>query len=207
MRIFDIGAKEGPEVVSERILTVPNVLSFLRLLVLPVVYVMLVRAEWMTAFVLLAIFASTDWLDGYIARKFDQVTKLGKLLDPISDRFLVVVVGVGMIVSELVPWWVIVALIVRDLFVMSGGLYLISQRLTPPPVTRVGKAATFGLMWALPSFILAAALGDGPSDPQPIWQGFAWFAWATNTVLYYIAAGQYVVAARAQLAERASSAT
>lgn len=202
MRIFDIGAKEGPEVVSERILTVPNVLSFLRLLVLPVVYVALIREEWMTAFILLAIFGSTDWLDGYIARRFDQVTKLGKLLDPISDRFLVVVVGVGMIVSGVVPWWVIALLIVRDVFVFGGGVYLVSRRIQPPAVTRVGKAATFGLMWALPSFILAAALGDGPSDPQPLWQGFAWFAWATNTILYYIAAGQYVVASRELLAER-----
>lgn len=200
MRVFDIGAKDGPEVVSDRILTVPNVLSLLRLLVLPWVYVELIREHWMSAFWWLAIFAWTDWLDGYVARRFDQVTKLGKLLDPISDRLLFIVVGIGMIVSEVVPWWVIGILLVRDVIVIAGGLYLASRRVSPPAVTKVGKAATFGLMWALPSFILAAGLGDGPSDPQPAWQAFAWFAWATNTVLYYVALGQYVVISRRALA-------
>lgn len=199
MRVFDVGKKEGPEVVSDRILTVPNLLSLLRILVLPYVYVLLIDERWMTAFWWLAIFAASDWFDGYIARRFDQVSRFGQIFDPVSDRLLFLVVGIAMIVSGLVPWWVIAVLLARDLFVVAGGLVLVVRKVPPPPVTKIGKAATFGLMWALPSFILAAGLGDGPADPHRAWQAFAWFAWGANTVLYYIAAGQYVVQARRDL--------
>jgi cardiolipin synthase len=191
MRVFDVGSQEGPEVVSDRILTVPNVLSFLRLLVLPWIYLELVGQQWMSAFWWLAVFAWTDWFDGYIARRFHQVTRLGTLLDPISDRLLVIVVGIGMIVSGVVPWWVIVLLVVRDVIVLGGGLFLMSRALPPPAVTRLGKATTFGLMWALASFILAAGLGDGPADPQPFVAAIAWITWAIGIVGYYLAAGQY----------------
>jgi cardiolipin synthase len=199
VRVFDIGKKEGPEVVSDRILTVPNLLSLVRILVLPYVYVLLIDERWMTAFWWLAIFAASDWFDGYIARRFDQVSRFGQLFDPISDRLLFVVVGVAMIVSGLVPWWVIGALLARDVVVVLGGIYLVTRKVPPPAVTRTGKAATFGLMFALPGFVLAAGLGDGPGDPQPFWQALSWISWAVNTVLYYVAAGQYVVRARRDL--------
>ncbi|MBW3621506.1 MAG: CDP-alcohol phosphatidyltransferase family protein [Actinobacteria bacterium] len=197
--MFDVGKKDGPEVVSDRILTVPNVLSLLRILVLPYVYVLLLDERWMVAFWWLAGFAMSDWFDGYIARRFDQVSHFGKLFDPISDRLLFLVVGIAMILSGVVPWWVIVVLLARDVFVVAGGLVLMARKVPPPPVTRIGKAATFGLMFALPGFILAAGLGDGPGDPQPVWQAIAWVAWVVNTVLYYVAAGQYVLRSRRDL--------
>lgn len=193
MRVFDIGTRDEPGEVSDAILTVPNVLSLLRILVLPWVYIQLVAENWMTAFWWLAIFAATDWLDGYIARRFDQLTRFGQLLDPISDRLLMAVVGVAMIVSGVVPWWVIVLLLVRDVVVVGGGLYLMARDRPPLAVTRLGKTATFGLMFALPAFVLAAGLGDGPGDPQPAVWVLAWVAWGVNTVLYYVAAGQYAV--------------
>jgi cardiolipin synthase len=191
MRVFDIGAKDEPAEVSDRILTVPNLLSLLRVLVLPWVFVELVRGHWMSAFWWLAVFTATDWFDGYIARRFDQVTRFGQMLDPISDRLLVAVVGIGMVVADLVPWWVIGALLLRDAVVVAGGTYLMARQRPPLAVTRLGKAATFGLMFALPSFVLAAGLGDGPADPQAAWWAIAWITWAVNTVLYYAAAGQY----------------
>ena len=202
MRIYDIGAKDGPEEVSGRILTVANVLSFVRLLALPFVYLDLVGGpdRHLRAFVVLVVFVWTDWIDGYVARRFDQVTRLGKLLDPIADRLLVIVVGLGMVQADLVPLWIVLVLLARDLVVLAGGIALVRRGLTPPAVTRIGKTATFGLMFALPAFILASAVGNGPDDPQPVVQAIAWATLVTSTVLYYVAAGQY-----ARMVARAAS--
>jgi cardiolipin synthase len=190
VRVFDIGAKEGPEVVSDRIWTVANGLSFLRLVALPIIYLDLLDERWLRAFVLLVVFSLTDWLDGYLARRMDQVTRLGKLLDPISDRLLFVVIGVGFVVTGLLPLWIVLVLVVRDALVLTAGLFLLSKGERPPDTSKLGKAATFGLMWAFPLFLLARATGVG-DDPQPILQWVAWFTLLTNTVLYYAAAVLY----------------
>lgn len=191
MRVFDIGAKDGPQAVSDRVVTVPNLLSFARLAALPVIYLDLVTDRYVRAFVLLAVFAATDWLDGYVARRFDQVSKLGKLLDPISDRVLFVVVGVAFVVADLLPLWALLLLLVRDVAVLLVGGVLLARGASPPDVTRLGKAATFGLMWAFPTFLVAAIVGDGPTDPQPVLQAVAWITYLVNTVLYYLAAADY----------------
>ncbi|MCC5948392.1 MAG: CDP-alcohol phosphatidyltransferase family protein [Nitriliruptoraceae bacterium] len=190
MRIFDIGAREG-QTASDRILTVPNLLSLARIAILPVVYLDLVAGRLVRAFVLLAIFATTDWLDGYLARRLDQITRLGTLLDPISDRILFVVVGIGFVVSDLLPLWALIVLLVRDAAVLLVGGGLLLRGASPPAVTRIGKAATFGLMWAFPTFLVAAIAGDGASAPQPVVQTIAWGSLIVSTVLYYLSAGQY----------------
>ena len=187
MRVFDIGGGDGPERVSDRILTVPNLLSFARLAILPVIFLDLVQGAHLRAFVLLVIFASTDWFDGYIARRFDQVTRLGKLLDPMSDRVLFIVVGAGFWLGELVPWWAVLALLVRDLLVIvSGGVVLLRGGVRPE-VTRLGKAATFGLLIALPAFLLASVLGTGPLDPHPWVRLVGWLFYWPGIVLYWLA--------------------
>jgi cardiolipin synthase (CMP-forming) len=191
MRVFDIGAKDGQAEASDRILTIPNLLSLARIAVLPVVYLDLVAGRLVRALVLLLIFASTDWFDGYLARRFDQITKLGTLLDPISDRLLFVVVGVGFVVADLLPLWALIVLLVRDVAVLLVGGLLLLRGAKPPAVTRIGKVATFGLMVAFPLFLAAAIAGGGAADPQPLIQALAWFAYLVNTVLYYASAGQY----------------
>jgi len=191
MRVFDIGAKDGPQAASDRVLTIPNLLSFARLAALPVIYLDLVTGRHIRALVLLMVFAATDWFDGYVARRFDQVSKLGKLLDPTSDRVLFVVVGVAFVVADLLPLWALVLLLVRDVAVLLVGSVLLARGATPPEVTRLGKAATFGLMWAFPAFLIAAIVGDGPTDPQPVLQAVAWVGYLANTVLYYLAAIGY----------------
>lgn len=193
MRVFDIGAKDEPNAVSDRIVTIPNALSLARLLILPVIYLDLVDGRLLRAFVLLAVFAATDWLDGYLARRLDQVTRVGTLLDPISDRALFVVVGIAFVVADLLPLWALLILLVRDLAVMGVGAALLATGAQPPAVTRVGKAATFGLMWAFPTLLLAAIVGDGAADPQPVLEVLGWAFYAVNTVLYYVSAGQYAV--------------
>jgi cardiolipin synthase (CMP-forming) len=194
MRVYDIGGRDdgpAPE-VSDRIWTWANGLSFVRLLALPLIYVDLVGERWLRAFVLLAVFSATDWFDGYIARRFDQMTKLGALLDPISDRLLFVVVGIGFVVADLLPLWAVLVVLVRDVLVMSVGLVMLARGHAPPAVTRLGKTATFGLMFALPAFLLARVLGTDAGEPNQIVLVAAWVGFAVNAVLYWLAAFGYL---------------
>ena len=191
MRVFDIGGKDGPQRVSDRVLTVPNLLSLARMAVLPLIYLDLVQGRLARALVLLGIFASTDWLDGYIARRLDQMTRVGQLLDPISDRMLFVVVGVGFVVADLLPLAALLLVLIRDVVVMGIGAVLLGTGQRPPPVSRVGKTATFGLMVAFPLFLFAAVLGDGARDPHPVVQGLAWLTFVVHVALYYVAAVGY----------------
>jgi cardiolipin synthase (CMP-forming) len=191
VRVFDIGAKDGPEQVSDRVLTVPNLLSFARLAVLPLVYVDLVDGRHLRALVLLSVFTATDWFDGYLARRFDQVTRLGKVLDPLSDRVLFVVVGVGFAVGGLLPWWAVLLLLARDVALFVVVAVGVSRGRPRPEVTRLGKTATFVLMFALPMFLIASIAGGGPGEPQPVWQAASWATYAVGTMLYWLSAADY----------------
>ena len=193
MRVFDIGAKDTPQEATDRIVTIPNALSLARLLVLPFIYLDLVDGRFVRAFVLLVIFAATDWLDGYLARRLDQITRFGTLLDPISDRALFLVVGLGFVLADLLPLWALLAVVVRDVAVLAVGGVLLVRGARPPAVTRTGKVATFGLMWAFPTWLLAAAVGAGAADPQTALQIIGWSFYGVSIVLYYVSAVQYAV--------------
>lgn len=200
MRLFDAGTREGEQAqVSSAILTVPNVLSLLRLLSLPLVYHYLTTDRLGLGLLIGFIFGATDWVDGYVARRFDQVTRLGQLLDPISDRVFIVVVGLAMVVAELVPLWAVLVVIARDAVILLGGVLLVGRGIRPPAVTRIGKAATFGLMWSFPAFILSGFWGGTPQEPQAVLRPLAWAMFTSAVVLYYLAAGQYAIAVRQQL--------
>lgn len=193
-RLFDVGAKDGPELVGSRILTVPNLLSLVRLLVMPLVWVDIVGDRPVRALVVLAALVSTDWIDGYVARRFDQVSKLGKVLDPISDRILIAIVVVAMGVAGLVPWWALGLVIARDVVVSAVGLTVLARGGTPPAVTRTGKAATFGLMAVFPTILLAEALDGAWRGPL---RGAAFVGLAVAIVLYWVAVVQYARVVRA----------
>ena len=186
--LFDVGAQDGPEVVSNRVLTVPNVLSLVRLLVMPLVYVDIVGDRPVRALVVLALLASTDWIDGYVARRFDQVTVLGKLLDPISDRILIAIVIVALGVAGIVPWWALLVVLARDVLVAIASLVMASRGRRPPPVSRTGKAATFGLMTVFPTYLLAETLAPGPRQAL---RAVCAIGLAGATALYYAAAVGY----------------
>jgi cardiolipin synthase (CMP-forming) len=193
MRVYDIGATDEPPEVSDRVLTIPNAISLARLLVLPLIYLDLVDGRLTRAFVLLVIFALSDWLDGYLARRLGQVSRFGTLLDPISDRALFLVVGIGFVIADLLPLWALLLLLLRDLAVIIVGAVLLLRGIQPPAVTRIGKTATFGLMWAFPTFLLAAIVGDGANAPQMFLQVLGWLSFAVSSALYYVAAGQYAI--------------
>ena len=194
-RLFDVGAKDGPEVVGDRILTVPNLLSLVRLLVMPVVWFDIVGDRPVRALVVLALLVSTDWIDGYVARRFDQVSRLGKVLDPISDRILIAIVVVALGVAGIVPWWALGAVLLRDVLVAAVGVTVLARGGEAPAVTRTGKAATFGLMFTFPAFLLAEAIGG---TGREVLRVVSFVGLAAATVLYYLAAVQYARVVRAR---------
>lgn len=142
--------------VRDRVLTVPNALSVIRLVLVPVfLYLLLAAGATGWAVAILMFSGASDWADGKIARLFDgQSSRLGELLDPLVDRIYMVVVPISMAAVGFVPWWVVALLLGRDL-VLAGTLPLLRRRgLSALPVTYIGKAATFALMSGLPLVLL-----------------------------------------------------
>ena len=139
----------------DRILTVPNALSVLRLILIGVFVYLLLGAHaygWATA--VLMISGASDWADGKVARLLDQYSRLGELLDPAVDRLYMLVVPVSMAIAGIVPWWIIAILIARDGLLAAMLPVLRSRGLTALPVSYIGKAATFALMSAFPLILL-----------------------------------------------------
>lgn len=182
----------------ERVLTVPNVITLVRLACIPVFVWLLFGAHQQTAAaLLLGALGATDWIDGFVARRFHQVTTLGKVLDPVADRVLVGTAVVAVIVHGAVPVWFGVATIVREVLVSAAVLLLASLGAKRIDVLWVGKAGTFALMFAYPAFLLS----DGPAAWQVPFHVFAWITGLIGLVLAWIAAGSYVPVARRALAD------
>ncbi|GGM13210.1 CDP-alcohol phosphatidyltransferase family protein [Nakamurella endophytica] len=144
-----------PEGVFDRIWTVPNLLSFLRLLGVPLFLWLLLGPHadgW--AIVVLAVSAVTDWADGKLARLLGQYSRLGELLDPLADRLYIFAALVGYVLRDFLPWWAAALLVGRDL-VLTVGLRLVRRHgYVALPVNYVGKAATFCLLYGLPMLLL-----------------------------------------------------
>jgi CDP-diacylglycerol--glycerol-3-phosphate 3-phosphatidyltransferase len=144
-----------PGAPTDRVLTVPNVLSAARLVLIVVfVYLLLGTHAYGWAVAVLMISGASDWLDGKLARLLNQYTRLGELLDPAVDRLYMVVIPISFAIAGLVPWWIIVVLIVRDGLLAAMLPVLRSRGLSALPVSYIGKAATFALMSAFPLILL-----------------------------------------------------
>src|SRR5699024_9227020 len=111
------GASAAGEQVSDRILTVPNIISMLRLLLVPVVAVLIFEGRLLLAFALLVAAGLSDWLDGVIARRFHQASKLGRFLDPSADRLFIFVTVVGLAYQDIIPWWLVLTVVAREVAV------------------------------------------------------------------------------------------
>ncbi|PXX58397.1 CDP-diacylglycerol--glycerol-3-phosphate 3-phosphatidyltransferase/cardiolipin synthase [Nocardia tenerifensis] len=170
-------------VFDDRILTVPNVLSVVRLLGVPLfLWLMLVEHADGWAFALLIASGVTDFLDGKLARLLDQSSRLGALLDPFVDRLYLVTTLLAFVLRGLIPWWVAVILVGRDL-VLTGTLTVYKRRDLPPPdVIYLGKAATFALMSALP-WLLAGEM-DWAIDGFGRAFGGALLVWGTAVYVW-----------------------
>jgi cardiolipin synthase len=161
VQVFDRGGDGTPREPSSRILTVPNLFSLARLAILPWLYGLIVDERILLGLVVAGVFAATDFVDGYIARRFDQVTRLGQLLDPVSDRLFIITLLVALVRVGIMPWWLAAALVLRDLVLLVGGLVVLGRGGATPPVTRLGKATTFGLMGSIPLLMLGWQLSNG----------------------------------------------
>lgn len=181
----DPAVEEG----ADRILTIPNVISIVRLLCIPVfLYLLFGRGDRYEAALLLAVLGATDWIDGFIARRWGQVSNLGKLLDPTADRLLLFVGVVAIVVDGAVPVVVGALTILREGLVFAIALALLSVRARPIAVTWFGKAGTFGLMFAYP-FFLAGASDVSWADTATL---LGWICVIPGLVLGYLAAVLYV---------------
>lgn len=140
----------------DRVLTIPNGLSVIRLVLLPVfLYLLLVTHAYALAVAILMFSGFSDWADGKIARLVDnQSSRLGALLDPLVDRIYMLAVPLGLGVAHVVPWWLVITLIGRDLLLAATLPIVRSRGLTALPVTYIGKAATFALMSGFPLVLL-----------------------------------------------------
>jgi cardiolipin synthase len=182
---------------SGAILTVPNLITLVRLLCLPLfVWLVFGAKEQTTAGILLAVLGATDWVDGYVARRFHQVSTVGKVLDPTADRLLVGTAVIVIIVHGAVPLGFGVATLAREALVGIMVLVLAGLGAARIDVLWVGKAGTFGLMFAYPAFLLA----HGSASWQDPTRVVAWIAGIAGLTLAWIAAGAYVKPARAALA-------
>ncbi|GGF43888.1 CDP-alcohol phosphatidyltransferase family protein [Williamsia phyllosphaerae] len=168
---------------ADRVLTIPNALSFLRLVLVPVfLWLLLVEKADGWAFVVLLVSGFSDYADGKLARLLNQSSKLGALLDPAADRIYMIIVPIGLGVREIIPWWLIGILIGRDLLLLLSVPLLRTRGLTALPSTYVGKAATFALMYGFPLILggqLDGVLGD---IFRPI--GWAFLIWGTGMYVW-----------------------
>jgi CDP-diacylglycerol--glycerol-3-phosphate 3-phosphatidyltransferase len=145
----------SPAPAHDRLLTVPNVLSGIRLVLIPVfIYLMLVAHANGWAVAVLMFSGASDWADGKIARLLHQSSKIGELLDPAVDRLYMVTVPIVFGLYGIVPWWIIAVLLARDLLLAAELPLLRTRGFTALPVLYIGKAATFALMSAFPLILL-----------------------------------------------------
>ena len=155
----------------DRVWTVPNALSMVRLLGVPVfLWLVLVPEADGWALGLLLLSGVSDWLDGYLARKLDQRTSLGELLDPVADRLYILAVVVGLAMRDIIPWWLALLLPLRDLLLWVLVPFLRTRGYSALPVHFLGKAATFNLLYAFPLLLL----GDGSGAVATLAQVFGW---------------------------------
>ncbi|MDH6464814.1 cardiolipin synthase [Micromonospora sp. A200] len=190
-------------VVGDRVLTLPNLISFVRLLGVPLfLYLFLVVEADVAAIVVLAVGGTTDWVDGWIARRLGQVSRLGELLDPFADRLYILATLLAFTAREVVPWQFTAALLARELLLVGSLAVLRRHGYGPPPVHYVGKTATFLLLAAFPILLVGTASESAATAAGAIGWGLAWW----GLVLYWVAGAMYVVqAARLVRSVRARS--
>lgn len=173
----------------------PNMLSVVRLAFVPVFLWLLLRGDDVVALIVLVVATLTDLLDGFLARRLHQVTRLGQLLDPAADRLFVLACLLGLASREILPWWLVAIVVSRDVFLVLVGAVLVAHGHGPLPVHRLGKIATFCLFYSLPMIVLGQALPAVAPLTDPVGWAFAlWGAflywWAG--ILYAIQTGRLI---------------
>jgi cardiolipin synthase len=192
-------SSQGDELVeTSRVLTVPNIISFVRLAGVPLFLWLVLGPEadgWALGVLMLSGFS--DWLDGYLARKLNQMSKLGEILDPVADRLYILAVVFGLAWRDIIPWWLALLLPARDLFLWGLVPFLRTRGYSALPVHFLGKAATANLLYAFPLLLL----GDGEGVVATLAEVFGWAFAIWGTGLYWWAGLLYTWQVRKLLAE------
>ena len=178
---------------ARAVLTVPNLLSFARLLGVPLFLWLLLGPHadgW--ALGVLAASGISDWADGVLARKLNQQSELGALLDPLADRLYILATLFGLVLRHIIPWWLAAVIIGRDLILLTTVPALRRRGLLAPPVHYLGKAATFNLLYAFPLLLLGSHSGTLSAIAKPI--AWAFTIWGTG--LYLWSGGLYLLQIR-----------
>jgi cardiolipin synthase len=199
----DAPSQVSSQLSSHKILTAPNVFTLLRLCCLPVfLYLLFGRDNRAGAAWLLGGLGATDWVDGWLARRYNQVSEFGKVFDPTADRLLFIVTAVAIIIDDAAPLWFIVLVIVRE-FVLGAVLAVATLffHMKRFDVSWWGKTATFLLMFAVPGFMLGAS--DFPGNTG--FQIASWILGIPGLLISYWVALTYVPTIRASLREGRST--
>jgi len=187
-----VGVQET-QVQTDRVLTLPNLLSFARLLGVPVFLWLILGPEADgLAVLLLMVSGFTDFLDGWIARRYHQISRLGQMLDPLADRLYIFATLLGLGIREIVPWWLVALLVGRDVVLAMTLPVLRRHGRGPLPVHYLGKAATFNLLYAFPLLLLGSGSGTAALVARVV--GWAFAIW--GTALYWWAGALYLAQVR-----------
>ncbi len=187
-----------PATPSDRIVTIPNLLSLVRLALIPLFVGFLLTKQDPAALVTLLAASVTDFLDGWIARRFNQISRLGQILDPIVDRLCIVAAAVGLAFREILPWWLVLVVLARDVALLVVAGVLAANDVPIVPVSRTGKWATALLLAALPVLVLAATL---PAT-APVLLPLGLVVAVVGAALYWAAGIGYALATRSLLRRR-----
>lgn len=198
---YDDGEDDPP--VSNRVFTIPNLISLARLAGVPLFLGLILSPYYggpkydVWALVILALSGFSDWLDGKLARRWNQMTRFGAMIDPLADRLYILATLVGLTIRDIIPLWLPIVLVGRDVAM----LVLISPKLRKAgygvalPVHFLGKAATFNLLYAFP-LLLLGQISEKPNHLTDIANIFGWAFVGWGTALYLLAGGMYFVQAR-----------
>jgi cardiolipin synthase (CMP-forming) len=189
MKFIGAGARPGqPLVHRDAVFTVPNILTVVRFLGVPL-FIWLVLSEHKYGYgaLVLAVMASTDWVDGYIARRFNQMSNLGRVMDPIADRLSLIAVAVTLVIAGVVEWWYLVALLVPDAVLLTLSLFYFHGH-PDLPVSRIGKIRTGLLLVGTPLLVLSKL----PVPAADVYATVAWICLGLGLVGHWIAAYNYV---------------
>ena len=182
---------------GDRVLTVPNAISIARLAGVPVFLWLVLgpHADWWAVGLLIAAGVS-DWLDGKLARAWNQQSRLGQVLDPAADRLYIAATLAALAIRQIIPWWLVAVLVLRELVLGVALLFLRHYSIGPLQVSFLGKAATLCLLYAFPLLFLGSHAGAAALTARVI--GWAFAIW--GTALYWWAAALYLSQARQVIA-------
>ncbi|MET1086546.1 MAG: CDP-alcohol phosphatidyltransferase family protein [Arthrobacter sp.] len=188
MKFIGAGARPGQaQIHHDRIATVPNLLTVVRFLGVPLfIWLVLGVQEYGYAALVLAIMGSTDWVDGYVARRFNQMSHLGRVMDPIADRLSLIAVAVTLVIAGVLEWWYLAALLIPDVILLALSLYYFHGH-PDLPVSKIGKIRTALLLLGTPLLVLSKL----PVPGTDVYFVAAWICLGLGLVGHWVAGYNY----------------